>query len=424
MKKIIQLLTILLFTIHFSMVIAQTPQAFKYQAVARDITGKIVVNQKVSIRISILNGTEDGSMVYMETHTGSTNDFGMFSINIGGGTPKSGIFKDINWGNDKYFLSVDIDITGGSKYQTMGVTQLLSVPYALYAEKSGSGDAVGATGPTGPTGLQGESGINGEKGDTGPFVSGQAEGDILYYHNNQWTILQAGNEGEVLTMKNGIPQWSAGASAWICGDLLTDSRDSQQYSTVQIGEQCWMQQNLNIGTRIDGSINQTNNSTIEKYCYDNDEANCNVYGGLYQWDEIMNYVEIEGAQGICPTGWHIPSDGEWKQLELYLGMSQSEADKEGNRGTDEGGKLKEIGITNWISPNVNATNSSGFTALPGGTRITDGSFYGVGGYAYFWTGSPGGSGGAWSRYLLYFISQVSRYYFARSGGFSVRCVKD
>jgi len=89
---------------------------------------------------------------------------------------------------------------------------------------------------------------------------------------------------------------------------FTDARDGKTYNTVLIGTQCWMRENLNIGTRIDGSQNQTDNGTIEKYCYDDLESNCDIYGGLYQWDEAMQYVTTQGVQGICPAGWHLPTD--------------------------------------------------------------------------------------------------------------------
>ncbi len=130
-----------------------------------------------------------------------------------------------------------------------------------------------------------------------------------------------------------------------------------------------MAENLNVGSMINGSSNQTNNGIIEKYCYDDNTSNCDTYGGLYQWEEMMQYVTTPGAQGICPDGWHLPTDEEFKTMEMALGMSQGEADDTGWRGTDEGGKMKESGTTHWYSPNMGATNSSGFTALPGGLPL-------------------------------------------------------
>ena len=206
-----------------------------------------------------------------------------------------------------------------------------------------------------------------------------------------------------------------------CGSPI--SYGGQSYNTVQIGTQCWMAENLNIGSMVNGSSNQMNNSTIEKYCYSDNTSNCDTYGGLYQWNEMMQYVSTEGTQGICPTGWHLPTDDDWKTMEMYLGMNQAQADAEGWRGTDEGGKLKETGITHWISPNTGATNTSGFTGLPGGYRYTDGSFSTLTHNAIFWSSSVGGSL-AWYRALDYSNAQVQRFYLDQAYGNSVRCVRD
>ena len=138
-----------------------------------------------------------------------------------------------------------------------------------------------------------------------------------------------------------------------CGDVVNYS--GQNYNTVLIGTQCWFRENLNVGTRINGVVHQTNNSVIEKYCYNNLPSNCNVYGGLYQWGEMMQYVTTEGARGICPEGWHVPAASEWIVLREFLGDSLV-----------AGGKMKETGYTHWAPPNTGATNSSGFTGLGAG----------------------------------------------------------
>ena len=91
------------------------------------------------------------------------------------------------------------------------------------------------------------------------------------------------------------------------------------YHTVQIGEQCWLTKSLNIGTMIANDVDATNNGIIEKHCYNNDTANCFIYGGLYQWDELMQYTESEGARGLCPEGWHIPTNKELGKLIVHVG---------------------------------------------------------------------------------------------------------
>ena len=201
---------------------------------------------------------------------------------------------------------------------------------------------------------------------------------------------------------------------------VTDA-DGNVYGTVQIGDQCWMKQNLKVGTRINGSINQTNNGTIEKYCYDDNPAYCDTYGGLYQWNEMMQYVYPVGAQGICPDGWHIPTDYEWKRMEMHLGMSPSEADTIGWRGTYEGGKMKS---TNGWNNDGNGTNSSGFTALPGGLHSGNGSFAYRGNTGYWWSSSKASDTRSWLRRLYFNYNMVYRDYYDKGLGFSVRCLKN
>jgi len=210
---------------------------------------------------------------------------------------------------------------------------------------------------------------------------------------------------------------------WTCGDTIVDARDSQVYKTVQIGAQCWMEENLNIGVKIPGINAMTNNGIIEKYCYGDVVDSCEVYGGLYQWDEMMQYAISPGIKGICPSNWHLPTDDEWCTLEQYVDPAIV-CDIPGWRGVDGGGKLKEAGTAHWTPPNTGATNSSGFTALAGGVRnnstgVINGLFY----YAYFWSSSVSGSN-AWHRDLDYNNAQVFRQKNYRAFGFSVRCLRN
>ncbi len=210
----------------------------------------------------------------------------------------------------------------------------------------------------------------------------------------------------------------------VCNGMVSFVYEGQTYNTVEIGNQCWMEENLNVGTRIDGVANSTDNGIVEKYCFDDNNANCDIYGGLYQWDEMMQYITTEGAQGICPIGWHSPTDNEWKTMEMHLGMTQAQANATGLRGTDEGGKLKEQGTTHWTSPNTGATNSSGFTALPGGFRGSNGSFGWSGSYGYLWSSTETSGTGAWRRVLMNNYAQVYLDSYPKDNGFSVRCLKD
>jgi len=210
---------------------------------------------------------------------------------------------------------------------------------------------------------------------------------------------------------------------------FVDERDMKSYTAVLIGTQCWMAENLNIGTRIDGGVDQTQNTPeeiIEKYSYDDLEINCGTYGGMYQWNEIMQYVTTEATQGICPTGWHIPTDDEWKVLEMNLGMSQEQANLTGYRGTNEGSKLAGNEPL-WTNGNLDSNadfGTSGFAGLPGGKWEPAVGFVLLNSRAYFWSSSEE-SIYSWYRELYSNNAKVSRYsYYFGEPGFSVRCLQD
>jgi microcystin-dependent protein len=126
----------ILLCLSLSILYAQTPSAFKYQTSVRDNTGKLIANKLVAFKISLLQGSENGTLVYAERHSLATNDFGVASLNVGGGTTIQGVFANVNWGNGPYFLKTELDLNNGTNYMFMGTSQLLSVPYALYAAKS------------------------------------------------------------------------------------------------------------------------------------------------------------------------------------------------------------------------------------------------------------------------------------------------
>ncbi len=195
-----------------------------------------------------------------------------------------------------------------------------------------------------------------------------------------------------------------------CSQPIADPRDGKSYNIVLIGSQCWMAQNLNIGTRINISQNPANNSVFEKYCYNNTESNCDTYGGLYQWDEAMQYVTAQGVQGICPAGWHLPTDAEWTTLKNYLGDPGI-----------VGGMMKEAGLTHWAPPNTGATNSSGFTALPGGYSFGT-SFNSLTNNTYIWSSTEYSSSAAWNLLLSNNSSVAYHDSNNKSVGFSVRCI--
>lgn len=195
-----------------------------------------------------------------------------------------------------------------------------------------------------------------------------------------------------------------------CGDSITDSRNSKKYATVQIGTQCWMKNNINIGTMTTTSNPQTDNSTIEKYCYNNSESNCNTYGGLYTWNEAMQYETIEGSQGICPSGWHIPTEDEYTTLFNQYGDYST-----------AGTPLKS---TSGWSSGCNGTNTSGFTGLPGGVIDRTYSFF-ITSQGYFNTSTELNSTNGTSIRLNNSTPYINTDNFDKNDyALSIRCIKD
>jgi uncharacterized protein (TIGR02145 family) len=209
-----------------------------------------------------------------------------------------------------------------------------------------------------------------------------------------------------------------------CG-TVTDI-DGNIYRTIKIGAQVWMAENLKVTHYRNGDpISYVPDAgtwfglTGGAYCeYNDDLNNSTIYGKLYNWQAVAD------ARDIAPAGWHIPTDAEWKVLEIYLGMSQTDADGINWRGTDEGGKLKESGGQHWEDPNLGATNESGFAALPGGFRLNAGNFADLHHSGIFWTDTEYDIATAWFRYVSTDYSQINRSANMKGYGYSVRCVKD
>ena len=218
--------------------------------------------------------------------------------------------------------------------------------------------------------------------------------------------------------------------------------DGNRYRTKKLGEQWWMVNNLKTTHYADGteiplveSIEAWEDLGIDEkaYCYyDNSEHNeARVYGALYTWAAAMNGATSSNSnpsevQGVCPDGWHVPSDEEWKELEMFLGMSRDTADAVGYRGPDIGSMLAsspEGWEDGYLDSNL-AFGSSGFNAKPGGGRRFDGTFDHKRKNANFWTSTEYSNMRAWGRHIYSKYSSVHRYYNVKSDGFSVRCVKD
>ena len=505
---------------------AQSPDKMSYQAVIRNSANQLVANQKVGMLITILQGSATGTEVYSETQTPTTNANGLVSIEIGGGTG----FSSIDWSTGNYFIKTETDPTGGNTYSIIGTTQLLSVPYALYAKTSGTAGTQGPKGDKGDQGIQGAQGIagvdgksayqlwldagntgdmaaylvaiKGAKGDqgiqgltgavgavgaqgliglTGAVGATGAQGpagvdglttsvngvtqvggaitltkaDIGLANvdnttdankpistatqtalNNKVDITSnqtvAGNKTftGTTTVATPVNATDAATKAYVdalltqiksmqdvmiaAGTFKVEDNDGNLYGVVKIGSQVWMAANLKTTTYNDGTAipNVTDATTwaaltTGAQCdYDNTPANTTTYGKLYNWYAV-------NTAKLCPKGWHVPSDADWSTLSTTLGGDATSS-----------GALKETGTTHWSSPNTGATNTSGFTALPGGYRDHDGSSIFVGNYSGLWSSTEFSTSYANYRGLSNNSTSLYSYNYFKVNGFSVRCLRN
>jgi len=254
---------------------------------------------------------------------------------------------------------------------------------------------------------------------TGEFYS--ALGNLLpnttYYVRAYATNSKGTGYGDVIFFTT-LPEESEGT--------FTDPRDNTVYKWVKIGNQVWMAENLRYLPNV---VGLETGSDTEPYCYVYDYNGTDVsvakatenyatYGVLYNWLAAMNGATSSdtnpsGVQGICPAGWHLPSDAEWTQLTDYLGGENV-----------AGGKLKETGTIHWNSPNEGATNETGFTALPGGFRSSNGNFRFIGDAGILWSATELYDSSVWRRRMNYNYGYVNRNETSKKAGLSVRCLRD
>jgi len=214
--------------------------------------------------------------------------------------------------------------------------------------------------------------------------------------------------------------------------------EKNQYKVVKIGSQIWMAENLKSTIYNDGTsvpfINSNSawdalTASDKAYCYYNDDIlNKDIYGALYTWpaamkDAASSNTSPSNVQGVCPTGWHLPSDAEWHTMILYLDPGASISQYSVDESSNAGAMMKESGTSHWVTPNTGATNSSGFTALPAGRRIETGVSTQLG-YNAMWWSSTDAFEYARDRTLYYNAWRIDRAPAYRNVGYSVRCVKN
>jgi len=301
--------------------------------------------------------------VYIERHFPLTNDNGLISIEIGGGTVVSGSFASIDWTNGPYFIKTETDLDGGANYTITGTSQLLSVPYALYAKTS-----------------------------------------------ENCSELKT-NYDQLLNRIEALETYLADSGFYNLKDI-----DGNIYQSIRIGDQIWMAENLRVtrynnGDTIKDGSNAGNIEFITEpkyyFNYLNSEDSILVNGRLY------TYFVIDDVRQVCPFGWHVPSYEEWQTLINVLEGSSI-----------AGGKLKETGLAHWYDPNTGATNETGFTAMPSGYRSYAGGFAQLGLNTYFWTSTSQDNSYALGQRLAYDSSEIGLHETQKVDGISIRCIKN
>ena len=591
---------------------AQAPEKFTYQAVVRSASNSLVANAPVGVRVSILQGGVNGTLVYMETQTGVTNANGLITLQIGGGNVQQGAFADIDWANGPFFLKSETDPNGGSNYSITTTQQMLSVPYALYSKEAGNGfsgdynDLVNVpqipqipadvsafnndagyitdytetdpqynawnkdyndlinkptiptvptyvsaftndagyltnftetdpqfsawdkdyndltnkptlfsgnyndltnkpmipTVPTNVSAFTNDAGyltsadvqqaagvptvVSAFQNDAGYVTANQLDAagyitaadvpaqvnadwnattgaakilnkptiptvpsNVSVFNNDAHYITEAQLNALLATMNNTIdslrnrigelemhqtqPQTDTAIMAHACLGLATvTDYDLNVYNTVQIGNQCWMRENLRSTHYADGTAIAagTTSSTTTAYYYP--LQGDFTYGYLYNWKAVMrnssnSQSNPSGVQGVCPNGWHVPSDAEWDELQNYV-SSQSHYLCNG----DNNNVAKALAAkTGWVSStgtcavgNVQVSNNAtGFSALPAGHNY-GGSYTNYGTAATFWSSTEAGSANTFDRSVDYSNAVFTRSNHPKGYGFSVRCLRD
>ncbi len=383
--------------------LAQSPVSIPYQAIVRSATGEALINTYVALTVKILDASINGPSVYQETQNTTTNAQGWISILVGQGLNASTNFSSLNWSNSDTFLQLILNAgsAGATSDIDLGTQQLLSVPYSLYANQIAT--------------------------------SVSASGDTLYV-GNQFVIVPGISAANPQSMSGlgsvVLPNNTTCQTLYIsvngCNGQDSLLYNDTYYDLVDINGQCWFAENLATANYNDGSPipNVTGFSawgalSSPAYCwYNNNISYKPVYGGLY------NYFAVETGN-LCPTGWHVASDCDWMYLENSLGLSPVDQSTSGWRGAalPLGGKLKNNA---WTSPNLGASNSSGFSALPGGFRMgtSSGTFSGIVNYGFWWTSSNNNTTTAWHRGMGYNELGLDRDILIKKYGASVRCIKD
>ena len=407
------------------------PAIFNYQAVLRDDAGEVLASEEVTVVVIIRQGSPDGQQVFAETHHTQTNDFGVINLQIGSIESLGGI----DWSAGIYFIEISVD------GMVMGVSQLLSVPYAIHSQTSA--DVFGGNY---------EDLENLPDLDNFVALADPEYGDMIVYSEDSWQRIPPGSEGQVLTVKNGIPQWQDVPES-DPGDehgTVTDI-DGNTYPTIILNGREWMAENLRTTRYADGTVipsgltdGQWGNTGTGAFAiyphalidglHSPDEV-VEAYGHLYNW------YAVDDARGLCPAGWYVPSHNEWTEFEDYL-ITTYNLVNEPNVVDGLGSALKSCRQVNspiggecvtdqhprWNAHSIHHGHDLvEFATLPAGRRRLNGVFFDVGHMGFFWTSTSHTTTHAINRTLFSDAGHIAGFFsmnYRKTVGYSVRCIRE
>jgi len=394
---------------------AQAPQGFNYQATVRNSSGDLVVNTNVYFKFNVIQGSQTSLPVFTEIHYVPTDDLGQVNLVIGQGTANTGVFSELDWSLGSYYLGIELSINGANNYVAMGTTQLLSVPYALYAENSGNST------PTTPN-LEAVLAENNS-------ANNQQIKDLLDPTEAQDAATKAYIDALITSLQSQIDALQPTS--------VTD-QDGNTYDYLTYGNQVWTVENAEMVTYRDGTpipqvtdATEWQNLTTGAWSYYNNDP---TKPRLYNWFAVMGIHDTDPNtpnKEFAPEGWHVPTDAEWTTLEEYLIANGYNYD-----GTTTENKIAKAmsSTTGWnsstdlgaVGNDQSLNNDSEFNAVPEGYRngITS-NFQEYGSLAIFWTSSENEDDvDAWRRNLDWDSSALIKYGHWKTSGISVRFVRD
>ena len=399
---------------------AQAPQGFNYQATVRNTTGELIINSNVYFKFNVIQGSQTAVPVFTETHYVPTDDLGQVTLIIGEGTANTGVFSEIDWSLGSYFLGIELSINGDNDYVAMGTTQLLSVPFALYA--ANSGNATPATPDLEAVLAENNSANNQQIKDL------QDPTDPQDAVTKNYTYSKAEVDALIANLQSQIDNTET--------TLVTDI-DGNTYDYITYGDQYWTVDNAAMETYRDGTpipqvtdATEWSNLTTGAWCYYNNDP---TKRRIYNWYAAMGMHDTDEStpnKEFAPEGWHVPSDTEWTTLENQLianGYNYDDTTTENKIAKAMASSTGWNGSTDLgaVGNDQSSNNSSGFNAFPEGGRYSDGSFENDGPYAIFWSSPENDSNDVWNRVLNYNYSSLDRYNANnKQNGLSVRFVRD